>query len=151
VPVESNDFLAGETGVLKTAMAALFQSFYGPRFTADTLPGTWLSTPNGLERLAWLVKDAVFTVDEFVPRGTSLQKLRKHEDADRLMRGSANTQGRQRLRSSTSVDFEAAINAMKGHAMIGPPSVFPDLAIRLLINETKRSFITSCSPSSTTA
>ncbi len=102
-PAEANDYISGLTGVRKTALAAMFQSFYGPGFDSGTLPGNWSSTDNALERQAFRVKDAIFTIDDFAPRGTSLQAQRMYEKADRVMRGHANKAGRQRMKADGSL------------------------------------------------
>jgi len=106
LPSEANDYLSGLTGMRKTALAALWQSFYGSGFNESTLPGNWFSTDNALERLAFLVKDALFTIDDFVPKGASLDVQRMHYKADRVMRGHANKTGRQRMKQDRSLATE---------------------------------------------
>ena len=91
-------FNTGRTGTRKTALQALVQAFYGAGFDEINLPGNWTSTANALERLAFLVKDALFTVDDFAPRDTGYETQRQHEKADRLLRNQANKAGRQRMR-----------------------------------------------------
>jgi hypothetical protein len=102
-PAEANDYLSGLTGMRKTALAALWQSFYGFGFDSSTLPGNWSSTDNALELQAFRAKDVVFSIDDFAPRGTALQVQRMHEKADRVMRGHANKAGRQRMKADGSL------------------------------------------------
>jgi hypothetical protein len=103
VPIEATDFLTGVTGSRKTALSSVFQSFYGAGFNASTLPANWSSTANSLERLAFLVKDAVFTIDDFAPKGTARDVQTLHTNAERVIRGQANNAGRQRLRADMSL------------------------------------------------
>jgi hypothetical protein len=103
VPIEATDFLTGVTGSRKTALSSVFQSFYGAGFNASTLPANWSSTANSLERLAFLVKDAVFTIDDFAPKGTARDVQTLHNNAERVIRGQANNAGRQRLRADMSL------------------------------------------------
>jgi len=97
------NYLTGQTGTRKTSLIAVFQAFYGAAFSEINLPGNWNSTANALERLAYLVKDSVFTVDDFTPRGASIEVQRLHDKSDRLLRGQANKAGRQRMRPDRSM------------------------------------------------
>jgi len=69
--VDLSLFLAGHTGVFKTELTVIAQSHYKrnvqqAKFAAATGP----PTSNALEYQAFQAKDAIFTVDDFVPRGT---------------------------------------------------------------------------------
>jgi hypothetical protein len=94
--VDFSVFLAGRTGVFKTALAALCQQHFGAAMDAANLPGNFASTGNALERMAFYAKDAVLVVDDFAPTG-------RHDDgelhciAERLIRCAGNRQGRSRL------------------------------------------------------
>ncbi len=96
-PVDLSLFIVGQTGILKTAVSAVFQSHNGAAFHGRNLPGNWASTDNFLEKQSFLTKDAVFTVDDFVPRGSSVEIQKLHRTADRLLRGQANQSGRGRM------------------------------------------------------
>lgn len=96
-PVNFSLFLQGSTGKRKTEVAALVQAHYGPTFTGIHLPGSWESTSNALEGKAFRLKDAVFVVDDFAPRGAKTDIARMHAKADRLLRSQANGNGRDRL------------------------------------------------------
>ena len=100
LPITTSDFLAGKTGVYKTAYHALFQAFFGAGFTAGTLPANWSSTDNQLERVLHIFKDALCEIDDFKPHGNTTQIQKAHTKADRVFRGHANKQGRGRLRST---------------------------------------------------
>jgi hypothetical protein len=90
--------LAGATGVGKTEVAALAQQHYGVGLDARHLPGSWSSTANSLEALAFAAKDALLVVDDFAPGGGVNSVARMHQEADRLFRGQGNRSGRGRLR-----------------------------------------------------
>ncbi len=102
----STDFsihLAGPTGILKTELAALVQQHFGAAMDSRNLPGSWSSTGNLLEAVAFAAKDAVFVVDDFAPAGSTVDVSRLHRDADRLLRAQGNSSGRQRMRADTTL------------------------------------------------
>lgn len=90
--------LVGPTGSFKTAVAAIFQSFWGAQFDALNLPGSWLSTGNSIEALCFSGKDVMVVIDDFAPIGSQHDVQRYHREADRVFRGQANRSGRGRLR-----------------------------------------------------
>lgn len=92
-------FVVGPTGTQKTELTAMAQAHFGSEFNGRNLPGNWLTTGNALEYQAFLMKDMVFTVDDFAPTGTTADVQRLHKQADRLMRGQGNRAGRGRLRA----------------------------------------------------
>ena len=61
--IDNGLHLFGTTGGGKTELATLAQRHYGPGMGARSLPGSWLSTDNALENLAFSAKDAVLVVD----------------------------------------------------------------------------------------
>ena len=65
--IDFSVFLAGRSGVFKTALAALCQQHFGATMDASGLPAGFSSTENALERLAFEAKDALLVVDDFVP------------------------------------------------------------------------------------
>jgi hypothetical protein len=89
-------FLAGQTGVFKTALAALCQQHFGASMDATNLPANFASTGNALEGIAFHAKDSLLVVDDFAPTGTcrdgELDRI-----AERLFRAAGNRQGRSRL------------------------------------------------------
>ena len=105
-PLGGSDFsehLAGPTGGQKTELAALAQQHYGKDFHARNLPGSWSSTGNALEASAFIAKDALYVVDDFVPQGGWNDVLRIHREADRLLRAQGNNSGRQRMNPDGSL------------------------------------------------
>jgi hypothetical protein len=91
--------LAGPTGAGKSELAALVQRHFGPGLDARHLPGSWSSTANALELLAFSAKDALLVVDDFAPGGQSGDVERAHRDADRVLRAQGNRAGRLRMRA----------------------------------------------------
>ena len=95
--------VTGRTGTFKSELLSLFQSHYGPGMDARHLPGSWSSTANALEAQAYLVKNAAFTIDDFVPAGTSWQIKSYQTTADKLIRAQGNQAGRARLTDTSSL------------------------------------------------
>jgi hypothetical protein len=92
-------FLGGPTGVGKTELVALHQQHLGPGFTARNLPGSWASTGNANEALAFTAKDALLVLDDFAPTGTRGDVARYNREADRIIRAQGNAAGRLRMRA----------------------------------------------------
>jgi len=89
--------LSGRTGTFKSEICSLIQSHFGKEMTARALPGSWSSTPNALEALAYFAKDTIFVIDDFVPTGTAWQVRALNKSADQLIRAQGNQAGRARL------------------------------------------------------
>jgi hypothetical protein len=89
--------LAGQTGAGKSELAALAQQHFGAGLDARNLPGSWSSTANALEGLAFAGKDVLVTVDDFAPEGSSYDIARYHATAARLFRAQGNNSGRGRM------------------------------------------------------
>ena len=62
----------------------------------ENLPGSWSSTANALEVLAFLLKDVLFFIDDWVPQGSRSDVQRSQRDANRVLRSQANHSGRLR-------------------------------------------------------
>ena len=103
LPVDFTLFLVGPTGCQKSEITGIMQSFFGSTFNGKNLPGNWSATANSLERMAFLAKDCIFTVDDFAPSGSQYDVARLHREADRLFRGQGNRSGRARMRSDGSL------------------------------------------------
>ncbi|HFD14730.1 MAG TPA: DUF927 domain-containing protein [Rhodospirillales bacterium] len=105
-PIGQADFaiwLVGQTGVFKSQLAALAQQHWGPALDAHHLPGSWSSTGNALEVLAFAAADTLLVVDDFAPSGSAIEVQRYHREAARLLRAQGNNAGRSRLRPDGSV------------------------------------------------
>jgi hypothetical protein len=92
--------LAGETGAFKSEVAALAQQFFGAGMDRMHLPGSWASTGNSLEMLAFHAKDVLVVIDDFAPQGNAADVARYHAAADRVFRAAGNQAGRGRLDST---------------------------------------------------
>ena len=94
--VDFSLFLTGQTGVFKTALAALCQQHFGAGLDASRLPANFASTAPALQWLAFHAKDALLVVDDFAPTGrnsdSQLQSV-----SEGLFRAAGNQQGRSRM------------------------------------------------------
>jgi hypothetical protein len=95
--VDFSVFSVGETGTLKSTLTGVVQAHFGKNFNVTHLPGNWMSTDNALEKTSFVLKDVIYTIDEFKPQGSEREVYQLNAKADRIMRGSANKQGRGRL------------------------------------------------------
>ena len=102
-PCTVSIFLQGTTGTFKSAIAGCLQALFGKKFHGAHLPENWSSTGNAIEKKAFLAKDAIFTIDDFVGRGTPSEVSRSHRDAERVLRAQGNQSGRDRLTSTTEI------------------------------------------------
>jgi hypothetical protein len=96
-------WLYGRSGTFKTAITAVAQQHYGPSMDAHGLPGNWTSTANALEAQAFTLDGALFVVDDYSPDATKADAQRRASSADRLIRGTANRGGRDRMRPDGSL------------------------------------------------
>lgn len=100
--ITTTNYLAGKTGLFKSALQAISQAHFGAGFTAYALPENWLTTPNKIEVVTYRAKDAYLCVDDYVPRGSKKDKEAYHKLAGNIFHGHANKQRRGRLRADTS-------------------------------------------------
>lgn len=103
MPATFSVFMQGTTGTFKSAIAGVLQSFWGAKFDGAHLPANWSSTGNSLEKTAFLAKDALLIVDDFVARGTRQEIARTHANAERLLRAQGNQAGRSRMTSKAEI------------------------------------------------
>ena len=96
--VDFGGHLAGQTGAGKSELAAMYQQHFGAGLDSRHLPGSWSSTANALEGLAFAGKDVLITVDDFAPEGSSYDIQRYHATAARLFRAQGNNAARGRMR-----------------------------------------------------
>ncbi len=101
--VDFGGHLAGQTGAGKSEIAAVMQQHFGASLDARNLPGSWSSTANALEGLAFAGKDVLVTVDDFAPEGSSYDIQRYHATAARLFRAQGNNAARGRMRADGSL------------------------------------------------
>ena len=97
--VDFGGHLAGQTGAGKSELAAVMQQHFGAGLDSRHLPGSWSSTANALEGLAFAGKDVLITVDDFAPEGSSYDIQRYHATAARLFRAQGNNAARGRMKA----------------------------------------------------
>jgi Domain of unknown function (DUF927) len=91
-------WLTGGTGAGKSQLAALAQAaHFSAGFPASTLPGSWSSTGNALEELAFLSKDALLVIDDFAPTGNAGRHLGAAPHRRAVIRTQGNGAGRARM------------------------------------------------------
>jgi hypothetical protein len=132
MPVDSSVYLAGQSGTFKSELTALAQAHFGAGFTRLSLPAQWMSTTNALERLAFEAKDCLLVIDDFAPKGSTLDIARLHAAADRVFRGAGNHTGRGRMAPDGSLRPEYPPRGMLLASGEDVPSGH-SLAARLLI------------------
>ncbi len=103
VPCTVSLYLQGTTGTRKSAIAGVVQSFFGRGFHGAHLPDSWSTTENALEKKAFLTKDAIYVIDDFVARGTQVEVAKLHARAERVLRAQGNQSGRDRLTSKAEI------------------------------------------------
>jgi hypothetical protein len=94
--VDYSFHLVGRTNVGKTELVALFTQFFGSELHPRNLPGSWISTSNQVLATAWLAKNVLFPIDDFVPAGSQSDIERANREADRIFRSQGNQAGRGR-------------------------------------------------------
>jgi hypothetical protein len=95
--------VAGRSGEGKTELTALAQQHFGVGLDARHLPASWTATGNALEGLAFLAKDAVLTVDDFVAGASPGDAAKLQAAAERIFRAQGNRSSRIRMRADTSI------------------------------------------------
>ncbi|MFZ5451386.1 MAG: DUF927 domain-containing protein [Thermodesulfobacteriota bacterium] len=89
-------WLYGPSGSFKSTLAALALSHFGS-FDRLTLPGSWFSTGNSLEKLCFTLKDSLIVIDDFMPAASAKDFHHMTEKAGRLLYQVGNRSGRGRL------------------------------------------------------
>jgi len=142
LPLDFSIFEFGRTGAFKSELAAIAQAHYGKEMDARNLPANWSSTPNFLERQAFLAKDALLVVDDFSPRGSTYEIQTLHSKTERVLRGAGNGSGRGRMNKELGLRASSPPRALilssgedvpKGHS----------LRARMLIIEVRKGAISS--------
>ncbi|MFI5329625.1 MAG: DUF927 domain-containing protein [Desulfobaccales bacterium] len=86
----------GQTGTMKSTLAALTLCHFGI-FDRRTLPGSWFSTVNSLEKLCFTLKDTLVVIDDFMPASSQKESHAMAERAARLIYQAGNRSSRGRL------------------------------------------------------
>lgn len=101
-PPDFVTWVVGRTGHYKSEDAALVLAHFGD-FSRLTLPTTFESTGNGLERLLHTPKDSLLVIDDYHPATSRRQAEAMEQVAARLLRGMGNQSARQRMRRDTTM------------------------------------------------
>jgi hypothetical protein len=94
--VDFSLWIYGPTGGMKSTLAALALCHFG-EFSRLSLPGSWFSTVNSLERLCFTLKDSLAVIDDFCPAASAKEFTHMAEKAGRLIYQAGNRSGRGRL------------------------------------------------------
>ena len=94
--VDFSLWIYGPTGGMKSSLAALALSHYG-KFDRLTLPGSWISTANSLEKLTFTLKDTLCVIDDFMPAANPREFHDQTNKAARLVYQAGNRSSRGRL------------------------------------------------------
>lgn len=100
---DGGTWIVGRTGSGKSQIAALAQQHYGSTLDDKNFPGAWAATGNALADKAFLLANALYVVDDYIPTGSSQDIARMQKAADNLIRGSANGAGRDRLDANATL------------------------------------------------
>lgn len=96
-------FLVGTTGSLKSSMVAMLLAHFGNFKTKLDLLGSWASTGNFLEKMAFLTKDVLFPIDDYAPGATAQDETKLDRTAAQLFRSAGNKTGRGRMKANTEL------------------------------------------------
>ena len=102
---EAPDFVPwfhGPSGTFKSELLALAQAHFGD-FARQTLPLSFTATANAVERMTFIVKDALLVVDDYHPAADPREAQEMARVASRLLRGAGNASGRTRMKADTSL------------------------------------------------
>ena len=95
--------IAGRTGNRKSELAARAMQHFGAGWCGKKLPAYWEGTANANEALAFVAKDVLFVIDDFLYPKEKAEAARLNLKADRLFRAQGNGSGRLRMRSDTTL------------------------------------------------
>lgn len=95
--------LVGPTQFGKTVLAALAQQHFGPGMDAEHLPAAWFSTGNAIIATAFVAKDTLTVVDDFLLAGSRGDADGAHRKAEMVLRSQGNQAGRARCRGDGSL------------------------------------------------
>jgi hypothetical protein len=96
-------FRAGRTGSLKSATWGVAQAHWGERWDGVHFAANWSGTVNSVEKLAFLAKDTLLCIDDFVPRGSGKAVSELHQKAEQVLRAAGNLGGRSRMNRDMSL------------------------------------------------
>ncbi len=134
----------GPTGSFKTSVEAVGQSHYGD-FDGDNMPAGWTSTPAWLEYLLSRTKDAITTIDDFVPKSTHEQDEMRRKAAQ-IVRSVGNNSSRGRMRADLTARPDRpprCLCVVTGEEVpAGESSTARTLVVRYEKNQVRRDVLT---------
>ena len=95
-------YIWGSTGTNKSTLIALLLSHYG-NFGPKGLPASFRDTANSIEKLAFLAKDTVLSIDDLYPAKNSKEKERLEGVLEHLSRNQGDRTGKGRMKADTSL------------------------------------------------
>lgn len=125
--VDLGMFVVGKTGTFKSQLTALAQAHFGAKWHGKHFPAGWDGTTNSLTKMSFLAKDAIFTIDDYNPTGSSGQVKAYEAKAEAVFRAQANQSGRARMKASTGLRpsyyprglvLSSGEDMPKGHSLI---------------------------------
>lgn len=134
--IDFSMFFAGPSGVQKSEVTGLAQGHFGSGFERLNLPGSWSSSGNELEQSAFVAKDALFTIDDYVLTGSQADN-QLNQKADRYFRAQGNHAGRARMRIGRGGVPEYSPRGLSVSSGEAVP-VGRSVRARLLIHDVKR-------------
>lgn len=125
-PLDFSVWIAGETGTLKSEICGVIQAHFGSAFRGKNLPECWNSTVASMEYRAFLAKDVVFVIDDYVPAEVSPAVV------GRVLRSQGNKSGRGRMWSDGTMRpmyFPRCLPIATAEDVVGTGSLKARLAI----------------------
>ena len=95
-------YIWGPTGSKKSTLIALLLSHYG-NFDPKGLPASFRDTANSIEKLAFLAKDTILSVDDLYPAKEPREKARLEGVLEHLSRNQGDRTGKGRMKADTSL------------------------------------------------
>lgn len=130
-------WVRGESGGLKSSLAALMQSFFGP-CAHNSLPGTWFSTANAIEAQAAITKDCLDVIDNLTPPQSEREKAEQSAKVLRLIQSIGDGQSRARCLTSGELRVHRRPRgAVMATAELLPPGNESTLARVLVVERPK--------------
>ena len=142
LPVGFTIHLVGMTGTFKSELYGLVLSHFVDGACGRKLTGSWDATGNYLQKCAFMLKNVLFVVDDFCPKGSSGDVQRQHREADRFLRGQGNGLGRGRMSADGSLRPTFYSRAMVGSTGEDSPKG-QSIRARLLILEISKGEVDS--------
>jgi hypothetical protein len=106
VPCTVMPHWVGQSGRLKSSIAAAMLAHFGPFRTKDDLPARWEFTENIMEKGCFLAKDVPFVIDDLNPEHTRIRKDDLERRFSRIAGNVGNLTGRRRMGAALRTRLE---------------------------------------------